>query len=95
MDLIDTHAHLDVKQFKPDFNDVIKRAKAAGVTTIINIGPSINSSKAAVQISDDQIKMFSTIGLHPEYVPLVNPDKSIPLKMKALEKIYQTNSQKL
>ena len=39
--------------------------------------------------------MFSTIGLHPEYVPLVNPDKSIPLKMKALEKIYQTNSQKV
>lgn len=93
--LIDTHAHLDVKQFKPDFDDVIERAKLAGVTTIINIGPSVNSSLTAAKISDDQIKMFSTIGLHPEYVPLANPSKSIPLKMKALEKIYQANPQKV
>lgn len=93
--LIDTHAHLDVKQFRPDFNSVIKRAKDAGVTTIINIGPSVNSAKAAAQINDDQIKMFSTIGLHPEYVPLANPNKSIPLKMRALEKIYQTNLKKV
>ncbi|MDO8498502.1 MAG: TatD family hydrolase [bacterium] len=93
--LIDTHAHLDVKQFKPDFDSVIKRARTAGVTAIINIGPSINSSKAAAQMNSDQIKMFSTIGLHPEYVPLANPLKSIPLKMKALERIYQTYPQKV
>lgn len=93
--LIDTHAHLDVKQFKPDFIAVIERAKAAGVTAIINIGPSVNSSKAAAQINSDQIKMFSTIGLHPEYAPLANPAKSIPLKMRALEKIYQANPQKV
>lgn len=93
--LIDTHAHLDVKQFKPDFDLVIKRAREAGVTTIINIGPSVNSSLAAAQINDAQIKMFSTIGLHPEYALLANPDKSIPLKIKALEKIYQANSQKV
>lgn len=93
--LIDTHAHLNVKQFKSDFNDVIERAKAAKVTTIINIGPNINSSLSVAKINDDQIKMYSTIGLHPEYVPLANPDKSIPLKMKALEKVYQTYPKKV
>lgn len=93
--LIDTHAHLDVKQFRPDLDSVIERASKVGVTTIINIGPSVNSAKAASQIENAQIKMFSTIGLHPEYVPLANPEKSIPAKMKALEKIYQTNPQKV
>ncbi|MDD2822634.1 MAG: TatD family hydrolase [Candidatus Daviesbacteria bacterium] len=93
--ITDTHAHLDVKQFKPDFDAVIKRAREAGVGIIINIGPSINSSKAALQITDSKIKMYSSIGLHPEYVPLVDPDKSIPLKIKALEKIYLANPQKV
>ncbi|MDO8570904.1 MAG: TatD family hydrolase [Candidatus Daviesbacteria bacterium] len=93
--LIDTHAHLDVKQFKPDFENVIERAKIAGVTTIINIGPSVNSAKAATQLENDQIKMFSTIGLHPEYVPIANPAKSIPEKIRALEKIYLANPQKV
>lgn len=93
--LIDTHAHLDVKQFKPDFDEVLERAKQAGVTTIINIGPSVNSSLKATQINSDQIRMFSTVGLHPEYAPLANPEKSIPLKMKALEKIYKANPQKV
>ena len=93
--LIDTHAHLDVKQFKSDFDAVVERAKMVGVTTIINIGTSVNSAKAVAQLENDQIKMFSTIGLHPEYVPIANPDKSIPLKMKALEKIYLANPQKV
>lgn len=93
--IIDTHTHLDVKHFRPDLDAVIKRAKDAGVKTIINIGPSINSSKAAAQINDDQIRMFSTIGLHPEYTPIANPEKSIPLKMKALEKIYLGNIKKV
>lgn len=95
MNLIDTHAHLDVKQFKPDIDIVITRARAAGVTTIINIGPSVNSAKAASQMNSNQIKMFSTIGLHPEYVPMANSNKSVPLKMKALEKIYLANPQKV
>jgi len=93
--LIDTHAHLDVKQFKQDFDSVIKRAREAGVGTIINIGPNVNSSKAALQINDSEINMFSSIGLHPEYAPLADPDKSILLKMKALEKIYSENPKKV
>jgi TatD DNase family protein len=39
--LIETHAHLDYPDFAGDFDEVLRRATAAGVTRIITIGASI------------------------------------------------------
>ena len=46
--LIDTHAHLDYGDFAPDFDDVLARARAAGVERIVTIGTSVASSRQAV-----------------------------------------------
>ncbi|MBI2334225.1 TatD family hydrolase [Candidatus Daviesbacteria bacterium] len=45
MNLTDTHAHLYWDSFKEDFDDVIKRALDAGVSTIINVGVDVRKSK--------------------------------------------------
>ena len=42
--LIDTHAHLEMREFNDDRDDVIKRAREAGVEYIVTIGTTIEST---------------------------------------------------
>ena len=63
--LIDTHCHLDDSKFDLDRDEVIKRADAAGVKYIINIGSDLENSKAAVEIAARYKNVYATVGLHP------------------------------
>src|SRR5882724_3985900 len=63
--LIDTHAHLDFPDFAPDLDAVLGRAAAAGVTRIISIGTSIESSRRAVALAEKYAHVFAVIGVHP------------------------------
>ena len=49
--LIETHAHLDYPEFANDFDDVLRRAADAGVTRMITIGTSIESSQRAIDLA--------------------------------------------
>jgi TatD DNase family protein len=64
--LIDSHCHLDFSQFNPDRGAVLKRALAAGVTTIINPGTDLASSRRAVTMAQtfgDHV--YAAVGVHP------------------------------
>lgn len=63
--LTDTHAHLDYPDFEPDLAEVIERAREAGVTRIITIGTSIESSRRAVALADRFPNVFAVAGVHP------------------------------
>src|ERR1700716_4288423 len=63
--LIETHAHLDYPDFAPDFEDVLRRATEAGVTRIITIGTSIESSQRAVELAETYPNIHAVIGVHP------------------------------
>jgi len=43
--IIDTHAHLDSKEFASDCNAIIARALEAGVEKIISVGTTVKSSE--------------------------------------------------
>jgi TatD DNase family protein len=66
--LIDTHAHLDFPEFADDFNAVLKRAHHAGVTQIITIGTTVESSRNAVQLAEQYPQIFAAVGIHPNAV---------------------------
>lgn len=93
--LIDTHAHLTWDSFKPDLQEVVERAKKAGVTHVINIGVDMKSSKKAAQLKYPGIKCYSTIGLHPHEVSKLINNVSIHQNIEALEQLYQTSSGKV
>ncbi|MDD5496148.1 MAG: TatD family hydrolase, partial [Candidatus Omnitrophica bacterium] len=46
--LIDTHCHLDFKDFDNDRDEVIARAVDSGVGRIINVGSSAEGSRRSV-----------------------------------------------
>ncbi len=70
--LIDTHCHLDFKDFDRDRDDVLKRAAAQGVRYIINIGSSPEGSKRSLLLADKYEPVFASLGIHPHEAPSVN-----------------------
>jgi TatD DNase family protein len=66
--LTDTHAHLDYKDFSDDLEDVIARAKEAGVGRILTIGTGIESSRRAVELAEKYACVHAVVGLHPTNV---------------------------
>jgi TatD DNase family protein len=78
--LIDTHAHLDYPDFVGDFDDVLRRAKEAGVTRIITIGTSIESSRRAVALAEKYPNIYAVIGVHPTTVDESSEDVITPLR---------------
>jgi len=78
--LIETHAHLDYPDFAADFDDVLRRATAAGVTRIITIGTSVESSRRAVDLAEKYPNIFAVIGVHPTYVEESGEDVITPLR---------------
>ena len=63
--LIDSHAHLDMEEFKKDQQQILDRALQAGITHIITIGIDLPSSIEALELAHKYDFIFSTIGYHP------------------------------
>lgn len=84
MMLIDTHCHLDFKDFDIDRDDVVKRADAAGVKYIINVGPSIEGSERSLALSRTYDGVFASIGVHPHEAGSVT--EGVILKMRDMAK---------
>ena len=65
--LIDTHAHLTFPDFADDLDGILSRAADAGVTRIVTIGTSIESSRRAVDLAVKFPGVFAAIGIHPDH----------------------------
>jgi TatD DNase family protein len=78
--LVETHAHLDYGDFADDFEDVLRRATDAGITRIITIGTSVESSRRAVDLAQKYPNIFAVIGVHPTYAAEAEEDVITPLR---------------
>jgi len=74
----DSHAHLDGKRFNADRAEVLARAKAAGVTTILAIGngdgPGTGTLDCAVQLAQQNAAVYATVGIHPHEAALAKQE---------------------
>ncbi len=66
--LIDTHAHLEMREFDEDRDEVITRAREAGVEYIVTIGTDLESSREAVLLAEKHDCVYAAIGVHPHEV---------------------------
>ena len=69
---VDSHAHLDDKQFQADREQVIARAREAGVKTIVAIGNGDGPGNldCGIQLAAKYDFMFATVGIHPHEASL-------------------------
>jgi len=71
--LVDTHAHLDFRDFDSDMDDVVLRAEKAGVSFIINPGCDIATSQKAVELSKICKSVRAAVGIHPNSTHEASP----------------------
>jgi TatD DNase family protein len=64
MKYFDAHTHTNFVAYKDDREEVIKRAKEAGVALNV-VGTQTDTSAAAVELAKKYDNVFATIGLHP------------------------------
>jgi TatD DNase family protein len=72
---IDSHAHIDGREFDDDREEVIARAHAAGVSLILNVGtgdPHSGAFERAVELGKTHESVFTAIGTHPHDARLYN-----------------------
>lgn len=65
---IDSHAHIDGPEFDADREEVIQRARAAGVSVILNVGtgdPNSGVFERAVELGQKHESIYTAIGTHP------------------------------
>lgn len=63
--LIDTHCHLDVPQFDEDRAEMLARARAAGVGTMIVPGIAIADMPRVLALAEGHPDIFAGVGVHP------------------------------
>lgn len=65
---VDSHAHLDGEEFDADRDEVVARARAAGVRAILNVGtgdPRGGNFERAVKVAESYDGVYAAVGVHP------------------------------
>lgn len=65
---VDSHCHIDGAEYDADRQEVIDRAREAGVTTMLNVGtgdPHSGVFERAVELAEQHQEIYATVGVHP------------------------------
>ncbi|HEX8947424.1 MAG TPA: TatD family hydrolase [Dissulfurispiraceae bacterium] len=63
--MIDTHCHLEMGAFDGDRDEVIRRAKDAGLEALITIGSDFEGCKGAIEVAGQYDSVHAAVGIHP------------------------------
>lgn len=66
--LVDTHCHIHEATYTLPVDEVLLRAREAGVMSIVSVGTSEESSREAITFSQKHPESFAVIGVHPHEV---------------------------
>jgi TatD DNase family protein len=65
---IDSHAHLEMKEFDADRDAVVGRAAAAGLSAIITVGTTIPDCEKVAALARRYPQVYAAVGIHPHEV---------------------------
>ena len=87
MRLVDSHCHLDDKQFDADRDEVIARAREAGVERMLAIGTGEGPPdlEAALRLARQHEFMYATVGVHPHDAAKATPETFATLRVLVAE----------
>jgi TatD DNase family protein len=65
---VDSHCHIDGTEYDADREEVISRARDAGVGTMLNVGtgdPHSGAFERAVELAEKHTDIYAAVGVHP------------------------------
>ena len=63
--IFDTHSHYDDKRFDEDRDELLNSLRAHGVGCVVNVGADMESSRAALRLSEQYDFVYAALGVHP------------------------------
>ncbi len=63
--LVDHHCHLDFPEFAPELDDVVARARGAGVATLVTISTRIRKFDDVKAVAERFENVYCSVGTHP------------------------------
>ena len=76
--LIDSHAHLEMPEFKRDLEEVIQRAKESGVGYTFTVGTEKKDWERALEIANSHPSIYAILGVHPHNAKEID-DQTYPM----------------
>jgi TatD DNase family protein len=65
--LIDSHCHLDFPDFASELDDVVARARAAGIARMVTISTRVRRFADVLAIAERFPEVYCSVGTHPHY----------------------------
>ncbi|MBN2070766.1 MAG: YchF/TatD family DNA exonuclease [Candidatus Krumholzibacteriota bacterium] len=84
--LIDSHAHLNMSEFRDDFGEVMERAGKAGIGEILNVGYDPSSIDATIALAEKYPGIYAAAGIHPHHATDWSPSLEEKIKPLLLKK---------
>ncbi|MEA4924774.1 MAG: TatD family hydrolase [Syntrophomonadaceae bacterium] len=81
--IFDTHAHLQDSQLRGDVENILLRAREAGVEKITCVGYDLPSSQEAVLLARKYKQIYAAVGVHPHDAETLTPEILDQLKSLA------------
>lgn len=78
--IFDTHAHYDDEDFDIDREELLSGMKAAGISHIVNIGASLESTKRSIELAKQYDFIYAAVGVHPSDTAELNEETFLWLK---------------
>jgi TatD DNase family protein len=87
----DAHCHLDIEDedIFMSVEDSLAKAKAVGITGIVQVGVDVPSSKWAVKTAKEFSQIHATVALHPNDAPLIALEKGESALDEAIAEIAE------
>lgn len=63
--LVDSHCHLDFKEFSEDFDAMMWRANQSGVGMMVTICTRISNFETVLSLAEAHDNLYCTVGVHP------------------------------
>src|SRR6201991_893688 len=102
--LVDSHCHLDFKDFAEDLDGIVARAESAGVGRIVTISTRVRRLPGLLAIAERVSNVYCSVGTHPhhadeedgipasELIELTKHPKVIALGEAGLDYFYEHGS---
>src|SRR5947209_17865633 len=102
--LVDSHCHLDFKDFAEDLDAIVARAEAAGVGRIVTISTRVRRQATLLAIAERFPNVYCSVGTHPhqadeedgipssELIELTKHPKVVALGEAGLDYFYEHGS---
>lgn len=80
MMIFDSHAHYDDEAFDEDREELLKALEKSGIGKVVNVGASMKTSLASIELSNKYDFIYASVGVHPSETEELTEEKINELK---------------